>query len=88
MLVVDARDFPPEEDDCDARYMVAARNLGWRRFMAYGYRGQRFTGCGMGADTQDVRIDVYGSSGDYLASALTAWKFGCMARLRTTWARL
>jgi glutamate synthase domain-containing protein 3 len=44
--------------------------LGWRRFIAYGYRGQRFTGCGFGLNTDDVRLDVYHSSGDYLASGI------------------
>jgi glutamate synthase domain-containing protein 3 len=36
----------------------------------YKYRGQRFTGCGFGPATKGVRIDVYGSSGDYLASGI------------------
>jgi glutamate synthase domain-containing protein 3 len=44
--------------------------LGWRRFICYGYRGQRFLGCGFGLDTDQVRFDVYGSSGDYLASGI------------------
>ncbi|MFZ5994349.1 MAG: glutamate synthase [Thermodesulfobacteriota bacterium] len=69
-LVLNARDFPPEGDDCDARLVCRAYTLGWRRFICYGYRGQRFLGCGFGPDTQDVRIDVYGSSGDYLASGI------------------
>jgi glutamate synthase domain-containing protein 3 len=33
-------------------------------------RGDRFIGCGLGVDSDDVRIDVYGSSGDYLGSGL------------------
>ena len=49
---------------------ASAYDLGWRRFICYGYRGQRFTGCGLGPATDDVRIDVYGSSGDYLASGI------------------
>jgi glutamate synthase domain-containing protein 3 len=44
--------------------------LGWRRFIGYGYRGQRFLGCGLGPGTKGVRIDAYGSSGDYLASGI------------------
>jgi len=70
VLVLNARDFPPEGDDCDARLVCSAYTLGWRRFICYGYRGQRFLGSGLGPDTQDVRIDVYGSSGDYLASGI------------------
>jgi glutamate synthase domain-containing protein 3 len=50
--------------------LVDAYKLGWRRFIIYKYRGQRFTGCGFGPATHDVRIDVYGSSGDYLASGI------------------
>ena len=44
--------------------------LGWKRFIVYGYKGQRFTGCGLGPETDGVRIDVYDSSGDYLASGI------------------
>ncbi len=69
-LVLYAREFPPEGDDCDARLLCEAYFKGWKKFICYGYRGQRFTGNGFGPDTQDVRIDVYGSSGDYLASGI------------------
>ncbi len=69
-LVIDAREFPPEGGECDARLAVRAYELGWRRFFAYGLRGQRFTGCGFGPGTAGVRIDVFGSSGDYLASGI------------------
>ena len=70
VLIVSAERFPPEGDDCDAVLLRRAYDLGWRRFICYGYRGQRFTGCGLGPATDDVRIDVYGSSGDYLASGI------------------
>jgi glutamate synthase domain-containing protein 1/glutamate synthase domain-containing protein 3 len=70
ILILHAREFPPEGDDCDARLLCEAYGKGWRRFIAYGYRGQRFTGNGFGAGTTGVRIDVYGSSGDYLASGM------------------
>ncbi|HEY94434.1 MAG TPA: glutamate synthase [Dehalococcoidia bacterium] len=70
VLVVDAGEFEPEGDNCDAVMLVDAYKLGWRRFIIYKYRGQRFTGCGFGPATQGVRIDVYGSSGDYLASGI------------------
>ena len=70
ILVIDAEHFEPEGDNCDAVLMVKACKLGWRRFIVYKYRGQRFTGCGFGPSTADVRIDVYGSSGDYLASGI------------------
>ena len=70
VLVLYAREFPPEGDECDARLLCEAYFKGWRRFICYGYRGQRFTGNGFGPGTRDVRIDVYGSSGDYLASGI------------------
>ena len=70
ILVIDANLFQPEGDDCDARLIVAAYQLGWRRFIACGYKGQRFTGCGISRDSDSVRIDVYDSSGDYLASGI------------------
>jgi glutamate synthase domain-containing protein 3 len=69
-LVVYSRDFPPEGDECDALLMAQAFRLGWKRFIVYGLKGQRFTGCSFGPATDGVRIDVYGSSGDYLASGI------------------
>ncbi len=69
-LIVNVEGFPPEGDDCDAVLVRRAYEMGWRRFICHGFRGQRFAGCGLGAETQDVRIDVYGSSGDYLASGI------------------
>ncbi|MEW6442828.1 MAG: glutamate synthase [bacterium] len=70
VLVIHARDFPPEGPECDAGLAVKACRMGWRRFILYGLKGQRFTGCGLGAGTEGVRFDVYGSSGDYLASGI------------------
>lgn len=70
VLVIDASEFPPEGDECDSRLIVAAVQLGWRRFMVYGLRGQRFTGCGIGPKSEGIRIDVFGSSGDYLGSGI------------------
>ena len=69
-LVLNAAGFPPEGDNCDARLVCDAYSAGWKRFICYGYRGQRFLGCGLGPGTDDVQIDVYSSSGDYLASGI------------------
>jgi len=69
-LVICARDFPGEGEECDARLAAQAYDLGWRRFIVYGLRGQRFTGCGLGPGSEGARIDVFGSSGDYLASGI------------------
>jgi glutamate synthase domain-containing protein 1/glutamate synthase domain-containing protein 3 len=69
-LVVCAEGFPAEGEECDSRLLVSAYLLGWKRFIVYGLRGQRFLGCGFGPGTEGVRIDVFGSSGDYLASGI------------------
>jgi glutamate synthase domain-containing protein 1/glutamate synthase domain-containing protein 3 len=69
-LVINADRFPPEGDECDAALVVEAFRKGWRRFICYGCTGQRYVGCGLGPHTEDVIIDVYGSSGDYLGSGI------------------
>ncbi|MBW1782337.1 MAG: glutamate synthase [Deltaproteobacteria bacterium] len=70
ILIIDASLFPPEGDHCDSRLLAEAFFRGWRRFIVFGLRGQRFHGCGLGPDTGGVRIDIYGSSGDYLGSGI------------------
>ncbi len=70
ICVLDAKGFPPEGDTCDARLICDAYAMGWKQFICYGYKGQRFTGCGLSTASDGVRIDVYGSSGDYLASGI------------------
>ncbi len=70
VLVVYAHHFPPEGPECDARLEVLAYEQGWRRFVVYGLKGQRFQGCGLGPATEEVRIDLYGASGDYVASGI------------------
>jgi len=69
VLVLNASGFPPEGEDCDARLICAAYEAGWKHFICYG-TGQRFCGCGLSQGSQGVMIDVYGSSGDYLASGI------------------
>ncbi len=70
VMVIDGSLFPPEGDSCDSRLMSEAYFRGWRRFIVFGLKGQRFHGCGFGPESGSVRIDVYGSSGDYLASGI------------------
>ena len=70
VLILNAREFPPEGDMCDARLICEAYAQGWKRFICFGYKGQRFTGCGLSKETEGVRIDVYDSSGDYAASGI------------------
>jgi len=70
VLVIDARGFPPEGEDCDARLICQAYRTGWKQFICFNYSGQRFCGCGLDRGSDGVRIDVYDSSGDYLASGI------------------
>jgi hypothetical protein len=69
-LLLDCMDFPSEGDHSAARLLVAAYDLGWRRFIAYNWRGGRFAACGLGPGTEGARIDLYGDVGDYAASGL------------------
>jgi glutamate synthase domain-containing protein 1/glutamate synthase domain-containing protein 3 len=70
LLCIDAEGFPPEGDDCDAVLLRSAYQLGWKRFIVHRLRGQRFHGVGLGPNTDAVRIDLYGSNGDYTASGM------------------
>ncbi len=69
-MCIDRQGFPPEGDDCDAVLLRKAYQAGWKRFIVYRLRGQRFHGAGLGAATDGVRIDLYGSNGDYTASGM------------------
>jgi glutamate synthase domain-containing protein 3 len=69
-LVIDASLFPPEGDNRDSRLLTEAYLRGWRRFIVFGLKGQRFHGCGLGPDSGSVRIDLYGNAGDYLGSGM------------------
>jgi glutamate synthase domain-containing protein 3 len=70
VLVINAKAFEPEGPNCDSRLMNKAFTLGWKHYICFGYKGQRFTGCGFGPKTTDVTIHVYDSSGDYIASGI------------------
>ena len=61
---------PRKGSKCDASLLMDAYMKGWRRFITFDCIGQRYIGCGLGPETDDVTIDVYGSSGDYLASGI------------------
>lgn len=69
-LVIDVKDFTPEGDTCAAHTAMDGYMLGWKHFICFGCLGQRFDGVGMGPETEGVTVDVYGSSGDYLASGI------------------
>jgi len=69
-LVIEARGFPMEGEQGLSRALVEAYQLGWKAFIVFDMHGQRFVGSGFGPQTAGVRLDVYGSSGDYLGSGL------------------
>jgi len=69
-LLIDARAYPIEGNDSLARAIVTLYQRGFRRFIVANTRGHRFIGCGMGVLSDSLRIDVYGSPGDYLASGI------------------
>jgi glutamate synthase domain-containing protein 3 len=66
-LIIDVRDFKPEGDDGICQFLEKAYQLGWRKIIAYNFRGQRNFGAGLIARDK-VRIDVYGRAGDCLAA--------------------
>jgi glutamate synthase domain-containing protein 1/glutamate synthase domain-containing protein 3 len=69
-LIIEARGFPIEGKDSLSLNLVHLYNHGYRKFIVVNVRGHRFIGNGFGPRVTGVRIDVYGSSGDYLASGV------------------
>src|SRR6266516_2916911 len=69
-LVIDARGYSSEGDESLERAIVTWYRRGFRQFIVANTRGQRFIGCGLGPESGGLRIDVYGSPGDYLASGI------------------
>src|SRR6058998_984491 len=70
VLVVDALEFPAEGQESTARFVVDAYREGWKNILLYNLRGHRFIGSGLGARTNDLKIDCYGDVGDYVASGI------------------
>ncbi|MDX1616280.1 MAG: hypothetical protein R3300_18350, partial [Candidatus Promineifilaceae bacterium] len=67
--VLDARDLPPEGPASLAREIVRLYESGCRHVLVARTRGQRFIASGLGGRAE-MRIDVYGSPGDYLGSGI------------------
>ncbi|MDR7532645.1 MAG: glutamate synthase [Armatimonadota bacterium] len=70
LLLVDGVGFPSEGPESLALFLVEAGRRGWREMIVFDVCGQRFIGNGFGPHTGGIRIDVYGSPGDYLGSGL------------------
>ena len=68
IAVIDARGYPPEGEESVSRELQRLYEKGFQRFIVTHARGHRFIGVGFGVNTKGLRIDVYGSSGDYLSS--------------------
>jgi len=73
VLIVDAEGFLPEGIDEElvlSPFLAGAYRKGWRRFILYRVSGQRCisTATFGKSDTDDVRIDVYGTPGEYLGA--------------------
>lgn len=69
-LVIDGSAFPPEGEEAAARWIVLARDAGWKTFIIYDWRGGRFAASGLGPRSDGVLIHLYGDVGDYAASGL------------------
>jgi len=69
-VVVDAAGFEPEGPGSLATHLVALHRQGFETFIVANCAGHRFIGNGFGPGSERVRMDVFGSAGDYLASGL------------------
>ena len=69
-IIIDGRHFAPDGDRSLAMHIVRLYQHGFRKFLIIHARGHRFIANGLGPNSQGVRIDVFGSSGDYLASGI------------------
>ena len=69
-VALDARGYPAEGNESLSRAIVELYRRGFRRLIVANTRGQRFIGCGLAPGSDGLRIDVYGSAGDYLASGI------------------
>lgn len=70
LLVIDTLGFPAEGEQSAARWIVRAKEAGWKRMIAYNWRGGRFAACGLGPESSGITVDLYGDVGDYAASGL------------------
>jgi len=70
VLVIDSEGFSPEGENSLALTIVEMYIRGFKNIFVINAKGQRFIGCGLGPNTKGLRIDVFGSSGDYLASGI------------------
>jgi glutamate synthase domain-containing protein 3 len=70
ILIINAVGFPAQGNSSLAENLIRAYKNGFVNFIVFNCHGQRFIGNGFGENSRGVTIDVYGSSGDYLASGI------------------
>jgi hypothetical protein len=70
ILVINCSEFPSIGSESISRFVAQAYKLGWKEFITFGWQGQKFCGYGLGPQSNDVRIDVYGTPGADLASGI------------------
>lgn len=70
VLVVDCRGFPMEGEEGPSFVIREGHAKGFRHVMMIDACGQRFFGCGLGPGSQGMKVEAFGTSGDYLASGL------------------
>jgi hypothetical protein len=70
ILVINCSKFPSIGPKSISNFIAQAYKLGWKKIITFGWQGQKSCGCGLGSQSDDVRIDVYGIPGDGLASDL------------------
>lgn len=69
-LLIDASGFAAEGSNSLASAIADVYHRGFKNIILYSCRGQRFIANGLGSNSHHLHIDVYGSSGDYLASGI------------------
>jgi glutamate synthase domain-containing protein 3 len=69
-VVIHPGGFAAEGENSLARAIVRLYQRGFQKFIVAHAKGHRFIANGLGPDSRGVWIDVYGSSGDYLASGI------------------
>ena len=69
-ILLVASGFTPQDETSLAREIQRLHERGFDQFLLMNTQGHRFIANGLGAQTNGMRIDVYGSPGDYLGSGL------------------
>jgi len=69
-VIIDARNFTQDGEGSLALQIVQLHKKGFQRFIIVNARGHRFISNGLGPNSHGIHIDIFGSSGDYLASGI------------------